>query len=600
MRGRNAVPRQLMLPTLMAALVAVPFVAAFASLAGKHWVPVLDLAMTDLRVRDVGTIRSPLIGLPGRIGTGAVAGSHPGPLSFYLLAPLYRLFGQSTFVLLFTAGVLQSAAALAAVAVMWNVAGRRVGLAMGAAMAVLVHAYGPSILTQPWNPYLPLLCWTLTLVGVWGVLAGRSRLIVVVAITTTLAAQTHVPYAGISFGMLALAAVGVFVNVVRQPDMDRRVVDLQWASAAAAGVILAWAPPLIEQFLHKPGNLRVLVSYFRHPTEPTIGLGGAIPLMLRHFDPLRLLIGTRVPSGNLLLGTGAFLMWIAAIAVAVQLRHWLLIRLHGVLVWATLLGTISMGRIFGNVWYYLTLWAWSIGLLALFATLWTAWAWCRVHRPDIAAPISPRLTQASVAVAAFATVLAFAEASEVRAPEQSLGAPVATLLKPTMAAIDGSRFGALGDGAKYLVTWEDTYFLGAQGYALLNELERHGYHVGTIPIRIAQVTSRRILAPVMATTNIVLAVGKSIDEVASREGATKIAEVDPRTPAQLARYDELRAQIGDELTSAGRADLVPLLDTNRFGLGNDKTVPSTIGAKIDELASLGMPVAVFFVPVHSP
>ncbi len=31
-----------------------------------------------------------------------------------------------------------------------------------------------------------------------------------------------------------------------------------------------------------------------------------------------------------------------------------------------------ISRIFGTVWYYLTLWGWAVGLLALVATAWTA------------------------------------------------------------------------------------------------------------------------------------------------------------------------------------------------------------------------------------
>ena len=47
--------------------------------APPTWHPVLDLAMTEFRVRDVGTSHTPLIGLPGRIGTYPHQGSHPGP-----------------------------------------------------------------------------------------------------------------------------------------------------------------------------------------------------------------------------------------------------------------------------------------------------------------------------------------------------------------------------------------------------------------------------------------------------------------------------------------------------------------------------------------
>ena len=69
-------------------VLGLPLVVAAGALRRPHWYPVLDLAMTELRVRDVGTRYTPLIGLPGRIGTTlAEQGSHPGPLSFYLLAP---------------------------------------------------------------------------------------------------------------------------------------------------------------------------------------------------------------------------------------------------------------------------------------------------------------------------------------------------------------------------------------------------------------------------------------------------------------------------------------------------------------------------------
>ncbi|HEY7070764.1 MAG TPA: hypothetical protein VH479_11655, partial [Acidimicrobiales bacterium] len=65
-------------------LVGLPMIVAVAVLRTKPWHPVLDLAMTEFRVRDVFGRHTPLIGLPGRIGTYPNQGSHPGPLSFYL------------------------------------------------------------------------------------------------------------------------------------------------------------------------------------------------------------------------------------------------------------------------------------------------------------------------------------------------------------------------------------------------------------------------------------------------------------------------------------------------------------------------------------
>ena len=78
---------------VVAILVGLPLIVAVAVLRSRPWHPVLDLAMTEFRVRDVFTRHTPLIGLPGRIGEYPDQGSHPGPLSFYLLAPTYRLLG---------------------------------------------------------------------------------------------------------------------------------------------------------------------------------------------------------------------------------------------------------------------------------------------------------------------------------------------------------------------------------------------------------------------------------------------------------------------------------------------------------------------------
>ena len=68
------------------AVVGLPLLVAVVALHRQRWYPVLDLAMTEFRVRDVFTSHTPLIGLPGRIGEYPDQGSHPGPLSFYLLA----------------------------------------------------------------------------------------------------------------------------------------------------------------------------------------------------------------------------------------------------------------------------------------------------------------------------------------------------------------------------------------------------------------------------------------------------------------------------------------------------------------------------------
>lgn len=81
--------------------------------AHDRWAPVADLALTEMHVRSVGTTHTPLVGLLGRLGRLQNA-SHPGPLGFYLLAPLYRLLGSSYFALRVSTATLNAAAIVSA------------------------------------------------------------------------------------------------------------------------------------------------------------------------------------------------------------------------------------------------------------------------------------------------------------------------------------------------------------------------------------------------------------------------------------------------------------------------------------------------------
>ena len=46
-------------------IVGLPLLVALVDLHGQHWNPVLDLAMTEFRVRDVGWTRYALDRAPG-------------------------------------------------------------------------------------------------------------------------------------------------------------------------------------------------------------------------------------------------------------------------------------------------------------------------------------------------------------------------------------------------------------------------------------------------------------------------------------------------------------------------------------------------------
>src|SRR4029079_6954144 len=87
--------------------------------------------------------------------------------------------------------------------------GRTLLIAMAAVLAVLTRAYGAFLLTLPWNPYLPVLCWSVFLLAVWSVLADDLAMLPVAVIAGSMCMQTHISYLGLVGGLVLLTAVVV-------------------------------------------------------------------------------------------------------------------------------------------------------------------------------------------------------------------------------------------------------------------------------------------------------------------------------------------------------------------------------------------------------
>ncbi len=583
------------LGALTVAALAMPLVVAVAALAQRRWYPVLDLAMTEFRVRDVGTRDTPLIGLPGRIGALPDQGSHPGPLSFWALAPIYRLFGGSAWAL---------EAATVSVALLWIalavwIGHRRLGRAgivlVAAVLAILVRGFGLSVLTQPWNPYMPLLAWLVVLLAAWSVLCDDDWMLLPLLAAATFAAQTHIPYL-LMAGALGVLAVG-WVAVRER----RLTAPLGW-TVGACGVL--WFAPLVDQLRRDPGNVRRLIDHFGSPTEDPIGIAAGTKLLLRHLDVvggfLELSTGSERfvqsgldPDGRLWPGLVMIVLWAAAAVVAVRLRHHALIRLHGVLAVTLLLTVISMSRIFGARWFYLTLWAWVTTTLIIVATVWTAVVAARRSWPAGEGALSPqRLTTALALLAVLLTTSMVALAPSTDHPEEYLGETVGELLPPTTAALDQTT--------PYVVEWRDAYFFGSQGFALLGELERAGFDVGANEFNMVPATASRVKRPGQVATAIVLVTGGFITAYQADERFEQVAFADPRTSEEVDEYDQLRTKVIAELSDAGLNDLIELVDTNLFGLDIDERIPPGTKALTTQMIALGQPAAVFVGPRATP
>lgn len=603
MTGTPRSRERLVLAALAVALVA-PLVVGLVALRQPTWFPVLDLAMTEFRVRDVFTSRIPLIGLPGRIGrTLAEQGSHPGPLSFYLVAPGYRLLGSTAWAMQAATVLVHAAAVVAALLIARRRGGLRMAAAVALLLAVLMRGYGITLLTQPWNPYLPVLWWVVLLLAVWSVLDDDVPMLPVAVLAASIAAQTHVPYLALSLGLGALAVAAA----VRAARRDRSA--WRWIAAAAVLGVALWAPPLIDQLTRDPGNVSILLEHFGDPPEEAVGLGTGIELTIQHLDLSDLLAAddgvleraTAGTTGPLAVGLFVLVDWLVAVAIAVRLRHRSLLHLHAVVAAGLVLAAISISRIFGSLWWYLMLWAWGVALLLALAIGWTVVELVRSRRATVVEEtdeerILPRSVLVLGGLTAALSLLFAVNAIDAEPPAPRLSEGLAALVPATVEALEDGVGGATGREGTYVVSWNDTVHIGSQAYGLVSELERRGFRAGmTTGLRVP-LTPYRTFEPEDATVEIHFASGRHIASFAEKPGVVRVASADVRTPAEREEFDRLRASLLDELTELGYDDIADELDDNLFAASIDPRLERVTRERVARLEALGEPMAVFIAP----
>jgi hypothetical protein len=590
-------------------LAGLPLLVAIVAFRWRPWFPVLDMAMTEFRVRDVGTRRTPLIGLPGRIGNFPDQGSHPGPASFWLVAPFYRLGGSGAWGMQLGMVMVNVAALVGIVAVLFRRAGTRgavVGLAIG---AVLVRGYGISVLSHPWNPYFPLLIWVLVLLAAWSVACGDRMLAVVVVIGASICAQIHVPYLPLAVAAVVFTLAWLAVSAARSDAATRRLDLRALAWATGAGAVM-WVPPLVDQIRRDPGNIRMLLDHFATPGEDPIGVGAGIRVFIRHVDAPAAFAGllwrsdrfvelSSRPDGALVGGLLTLAVFALSIVFAWRRRLGSLLRLQAVVLLALAIGLLSMTRIFGKVWYYLTLWAWGTLTVLVLAVVWAAWEWWRTS--DLSASFGSGrdmrvVPVGAAAVALVITALSIGAAAVAEVPEPMLSKGLGLVIDPTVDAVAAGDGAAVGTDGSYIVFWQDSVFIGAQGYGLVNELERRGLDVGVHPTWRVPVTHHRVMYPGDNDAEIHLVSGMFIEQWRARPGLVEVIEVDARSESQRRRFDELRSGVVSDLGAIGRDDLVPVLFENLFGASLDPDLPDPIRLDMSEMLLIGEPVAVFIAP----
>lgn len=576
--------------TLVAA--AVPLVVGLAVLAQHTWYPIGDLGQANLRMLSFWS-DPPLVGAAGRIaGEGGVQGNHPGPAQFWLTWPLWALLGGSSWALNASVAATNLGGAAVAVVCARRIGGPAAAWAVGAAAVVLVGGFGPEVMLQPWNPSMPLTWFLALVVSTWGVTAGRVGMLPVVAATASYVVQCHTGYAPLALGLCGLAGGTALLTAVRAGEAERSAEvrrTLGWAAAAGLTAAAMWVPPLIDQIVHDPGNVTILLYSFSHPDEDYVGLGRALRLVLLQLDPTAgPLRGREAMDGTPAVGVALLVAWAASGVAAASGLPSVWRRLDLVVGAAVLGGWVSISRIFGLPFVYIYKWMWVLCALLVVAT--AAHLVTLVRRRG--RPLPRRAVVAGAVVVALVGVgIGVGRFSDAEVSGERYSDTVAGLIDPTEAALDPE--------APYLVRWVDPAALGGVGFGMVLELERRGFDVGVDERFSAAAEPHRVRRESDADAVVWVVSGRTaIDSALARPGARLVVEVDPRSAAEVERHDELVARASGRLEAIGEPELADQLraDGNLFAILLSGDLPDDVVADITELVDLFLPTAVVVAP----
>jgi hypothetical protein len=263
---------------LAAGLVAaLPVVLSTVRAIDTGWTPVGDDAVIAIRSYDVFTTHTPLLGQYSAASAVLEQGSHSlGPMLYWLLAIPARL---GPLALAVTMGLANVACVLGAVVLARRRAGPAFMLVVAAAIAVMCGSLVGHLFSDVWNPAAGLLPLTLLVFLTWSVACGEYRLLPLTVVVASFVAQCHLAYLAPTVGLLAVGGTGV-VMWRREAGAPQRAALRRAALVALVLGLLCWSAPILEQAVHRPGNLALLAKAAA-AGDPRVGASGGAHAVAR-------------------------------------------------------------------------------------------------------------------------------------------------------------------------------------------------------------------------------------------------------------------------------------------------------------------------------
>jgi hypothetical protein len=272
-----------------------------------------------VRAYDVLTTHSPLVGQFSSSSTPGHPHYGPGPLVQWLLA-LPAHIGPSTIAV--TVGMLNLVTVVAIVAVARRRRGTAFMFAVAAALVLTCGSLPTETFHDPLNPYIPLLPFTLLIFLCWSLACGDYRLLPVTVVIASFAIQSHLAFVPPTIALLAVGLGGLAVS---------RSLPRRWLVGSAAAGLVCWSAPILDQAIHRPGNLVALVRAAGDQGR-TVGLTTGWHVVVRTLGIPPTWLGSQLGIGgrlhDFLVAPGAFqvlscvlLLTALALVVAVAVRR---------------------------------------------------------------------------------------------------------------------------------------------------------------------------------------------------------------------------------------------------------------------------------------
>ena len=510
-----------------------------------------DIALIELRVRDVLSAHPPVTGAYSRYGW-----DHPGPILFWLSALPYRVLGGGAAALGTVAVVVNAIAMLVLLRLAARL-GAAAWFVVAGALVALVMGLEADALASVWNVTITNVALLLFAVACWGVWCEVDHSGWIALLAGSFVVQSHVG-TGVVIGPLAVATLGIVVRRWWRGD-GRQLSDLARPTAVVGAV---WAfPVVVDAVADPPGNLARLGRWSLMHDEPQIGLGTATRLLGRT-SSLTFVGEPRLERGVLLDIDSVEFGILPGIAIVLLGVAWILALRAGwrrELVWCSIVGSLWLSGLVAAasitlpLGWWLVQWLEPLGWMTWSAVVLVGWRVVTERAPTVAG------ARGAIAVTGLVALLA---GSVVHAVDVHRSHERTTAEHDTVRRLAAAVPRPDVDGPISFTTDGDRLLADATLAGVVAALERRGLGSCVEPRLVDKFGDHRVCGD---DVSVRFLLRHEPTSAPGPDGAAVVTVVDPLTPDQRAEVDRLTAELADILRRDGRSDEVAVLETYLAG-----------------------------------